>query len=103
MEPAKPNHESPVVSGTHPPVENTPHLVGPNSTHHFNMLRAGLIPVACWRVDDFRFRFQSSFVLPGTAREFMHFASPLAKHPGASLSLFGHADPVGNDDYNKHL
>src|SRR5262249_38191318 len=25
------------------------------------------------------------------------------QHPGAPLSVFGHADPVGNDDYNKIL
>jgi hypothetical protein len=24
-------------------------------------------------------------------------------HPGATLSLFGHADPVGKDEYNKAL
>jgi peptidoglycan hydrolase-like protein with peptidoglycan-binding domain len=27
----------------------------------------------------------------------------MKEHPGAPLSIFGHADPVGDDDYNKKL
>src|SRR4029079_10470752 len=58
---------------------------------------------ACWRLDDTRFEFDSSFVKPGAARELKMLAETRDDQPGATLSLFGHADPVGNDDYNKAL
>ena len=78
-------------------------LAAPATGSEFNTLTAGLIPVACWRVDDIRFAFDSSVVTPGTKTELVQLKALRAAHPGSPLSIFGHADPVGNDDYNKTL
>ena len=77
--------------------------VGPTAEDKHNTYRLALIPLACWHIKDIRFEFESSFVLPDAVDE-MQMLSQLHKdHPGAPLSLFGHADPVGNDAYNKEL
>lgn len=92
-------------------------LVGPSTGGEFNTVKAAIIPIACWRVDDIRFEFDSSFVQPGIETELRHLAELLQKHLPASmaknatppdivgcpLSIFGHADPVGDDEYNKQL
>jgi len=56
-----------------------------------------------WRLDDLRFEFDSSFVLPETQNELKALMALRAAHEGATISIFGHADPVGTDDYNKAL
>jgi hypothetical protein len=100
------------ISGSHPTVDLSTAHVGPTTDAEFNTIRAGLVPVACWRVDDIRFEFDSSFVTPGIAVELEHLTELVKDHlpssrsegkPGCPLSVFGHADPVGNDDYNKQL
>ena len=112
------------VSGEHPAPEPFKFLVGPTTTDQFNTAHLPLVAIACWRTDDNRFAFDSSF--PAADLEFVdHPGKPadrsagdqpsdirleLAKltelikaHPGCPLSVFGHADPVGSDDYNKLL
>jgi hypothetical protein len=105
------------VSGDHPVLEGNAAKVAPATGGETNSIATFLIPVGCWRVEDMRFAFDSSFVLPGIAAEMPLLADLREKHtirlkgatPGAEilspppLSLFGHADPVGNDDYNKQL
>src|SRR5262245_25025181 len=91
------------VSAKHPPVADFSALVGPTTGNEHNTVIAGLIPIACWRVDDFRFEFDSSIVKPEIAREIKLLAQLVKEHPDCPLSIFGHADPVGNDDYNKAL
>ena len=100
------------VNGLH--VEPTPVtlLVAPATGAGFNRIRLGLAPKACWSVEDVRFAFDSSFVSADTStggdpqdirQEFADLKRLLAEHPGSPLSVFGHADPVGDDDYNKAL
>jgi len=76
--------------------------VAPAVAAEFNTIRSFLIPRACWLVEDSSFEFDSSFISPDT-----FFEDPLIelleKHPGAKLSIFGHADPSGRDPYNKTL
>jgi len=104
------------VAGDHPTIEERPAKVGPATGGEKNVIATFVIPLACWRVEDMRFAFDSSFVLPGVAAEMPLLARLRETHtmrlPGAGgaetlvpppLSLFGHADPVGNDDYNKTL
>ena len=86
-----------------PEKEPLPILVAPTTEVAFNTIRAFLIPVGCWRVDDVRFAFDSSLVHPDVKTEMALLATLRAKHPGAPLSIFGHADPSGDDDYNKKL
>ena len=100
-------------SGDHASASQLKALVGPTTEDQFNTLRLGLIPIACWRVDDIRFGFDSSFVVgdpdsdptnPNDIRsELQHLLTMLKFHPGCPLTVFGHADPVGTDDHNKLL
>lgn len=70
----------------------------------FNALRMSLMPVACWRLDDHRFEFDSSFILPETRDDLARLATMHGDFKDSPMSIFGHADPVGGDsDYNKKL
>ncbi len=80
-----------------------PMLVGPSTEDQFNLLRFMLTPVACWRINDIRFEFDSAFVLPEAQAEFAQLKGLRNQHPDAPVSIWGHADPVGNDDFNKGL
>jgi hypothetical protein len=102
------------VQGSHPASSSPQLLVAPSTAGEFNNTRLPLIPIACWRVDDIRFAFDSSFVAadpsadpagtPNDIRaELQNLISLIQAHPGCPLSVFGHADPVGTDEYNKYL
>lgn len=77
--------------------------VSPTSGTEFNTYRPALFPVACWHLYDLRFEFDSSFVLPDTQDEMAELKRLCAEHPKSPLSVFGHADPVGDEVYNKTL
>lgn len=66
-------------------------------------VRERLVPVGAMQVDDAHFDFDSSFVRPEAQGDFVVIDIVRAANPGAPLSLFGHADPVGDDEYNKIL
>ena len=106
------------LSASHPPASGNPARVGTTTTSEQNLVRTALLPVACWRVDDIRFDFDSSFVRPEIGAEIRELANlreqhkkdlgqadgvnpPVTVYP--PLGIFGHADPVGTDDYNKSL
>src|SRR6266576_1904877 len=100
------------IAAKHPPIPDVAALVGSATGSELNTVRAGIIPVACWRLEDVRFEFDSSFVVPGIELELKNLAKLVKDHPttsksdgkpGFPLSVFGHADPIGNDDYNKQL
>ncbi len=91
------------VVAEHTPVATRPVLVGPTTSDRSNTIRAAIIPIACWRLDDIRFEFSSSFVKPDIAREMTLFAKLVQDHSGAPASIFGHADPIGSDVFNKKL
>ncbi len=58
-------------------------------------------PVACWRIHHAYFRFDSSVILPDIAGE-LERLKPLVREDRIA-TIFGHADPVGNAEYNAHL
>ncbi len=106
------------LAGTHADPGAPPVLVAPATADEKNTIRPPLIPLACWKVEDLRFEFGSSIVLPETREDMPLLAalidehsdprpepdqprSPEAKVPRATV--FGHADPVGDDDFNKRL
>jgi hypothetical protein len=104
------------LAGTHDLLQPAPSYVAPSTDSASNLLRRDLIAIACWRVDDIRFAFDSSFVQADVAEEVDYLRKLREVHKQAApsttgsqvtlyppLSLFGHADPVGNDDYNKTL
>lgn len=95
-------------------VEPRPILVGPTTADEFNTIGERLIPKGCFRFEDVTFEYDSSFVLPRVGNDMRYLADLIDKNtitlPGTPvekirppLSIFGHADPVGNDDYNKQL
>jgi hypothetical protein len=89
--------------GVHPQLLDLGHAVAPATASEFNRLRAPLVAVACWRMDDARFDFDSSFVRPTATKEIALLRQIVKAHPGSPLSIFGHTDPTGDDDYNKRL
>ena len=92
------------VSGRHPPTEPFPILVSPaTGGRGHNTIREELVVVACWKLNDVRFLFGSSFILPQTRGEFFELLQLRREHPGSPFSVFGHADPVSNDVFNKPL
>src|ERR1044071_5585912 len=50
------------VAGSHPDPAPLKFNVAPATTDQSNTIHLPLNPVACWRVDDIRFAFDSSFV-----------------------------------------
>lgn len=106
------------VAGVHPAIARFPVLAGPATSQELNAITTAVIPVACWRVDDVRFRFDSSFVQPEVAEEIDALKIVREENrleaglPGTAgqitvihprISIFGHADPTSDDDYNKQL
>jgi outer membrane protein OmpA-like peptidoglycan-associated protein len=107
------------VVGKHDDSSPTPLLVAPTTADESNRARLRLIPTACFRIDDVRFKFDSSFVLPEAKTEMLSFADLRKSDPrvkDAPISIFGHADPsylgnfdlhastyVSGDEYNKIL
>ncbi len=91
------------VAASHTSGKDYDALVGTTTGGEFNTLVRPLRPCACWRINDMRFEFDSSFVLPEVREELRLLASLREAYPDSPLSVFAHADPVGNDDYNKAL
>jgi outer membrane protein OmpA-like peptidoglycan-associated protein len=110
------------TAGTHPARASLRVQAAPaTAAGQFNMVRSAVFPIACFKLEDARFDFDRSLVLPQAAIEMPLLASlrdahsippqPPADPPAAgapppvrpSVSIFGHADPEGRDDYNKGL
>jgi hypothetical protein len=68
-----------------------------------NTLRMSPRPIAWWRATDFCFNFGRAFIRPESAAAFRSLHAIWTRHPNTRIALFGHADPVGQDDYNKKL
>lgn len=91
------------MTAQHPPTPRAPYRIAPTVGQKFNAIRVPLVPVACWRLDDPAFTFDSSFVSAAFASELRRLAALVEANPGCPASLFGHADPVGSDAVNKHI
>ena len=84
-------------------IRDRPSLVLATRRQDRNRIQMSRFPVACWRMDDPGFAFDSSFIVPAAKKEIGRFTEVRATHPGSPISIFGHADPTGKDDYNKVL
>ena len=80
-----------------------PIFVAPTVTDELNTVRVALVAIACWRVNHVLFGFDSSFVVPEIREELKDLAALVRANPESPASVFGHADPVGDDDFNKPL
>src|SRR5579883_1077004 len=98
------------TTGQHP-APGTPSLpVASATAAELNTIILRLAPVACFKVEDVRFGFDSSFLVsdPNEPKndiraELKLLAELREANPDCPLSVFGHADPVGDDEYNKQL
>ena len=101
------------TAASHAVASPQPFRVAPTTTAVFNVLGQDLVPVACVSLNDIAFEFDSSFVMPRVkdvdVADVLKLIPGLRKrHVTASgqlplASVFGHADPTGTEDYNKHL
>lgn len=90
-----------------------PLRVAPSVGQEFNAVELDLVPTACLGLRDTVFAFDSSFVKPDAGNvlvsKLLARLQPLRqRHADAGgrlprLSVFGHADPTGKDEYNKTL
>jgi outer membrane protein OmpA-like peptidoglycan-associated protein len=90
-------------ASAHPPAPHFPILAAPSSRGERNVIRQELVTVACWRLNDLRFDFDSAFLTPTAAPELAALRKTCEAHPDSPLSIFGHSDPSGDEDYNKVL
>src|SRR5437867_4192144 len=91
------------IAAKHPPQQIHSVLAGPSTGVELNTITEDLTPLACVQLKDARFEFDSSFVSPKVSTEMKLLGKLHRENESAPLSVFGHADPVGNDDYNKKL
>src|SRR5262245_30783195 len=100
------------VTATHPVRLELPRKVATTDddrSEKFNTIRSELIIVGCRNIPNTHFGFDSSFVEPSAKEGFTKLARLFRdltdKTTGETppLSIFGHADPVGQDDYNSKL
>ncbi len=91
------------VVASHPPRQTQTVLVAPSTLGEINTIQEQILPVACVRMDDIRFEFDSSFVAPKVSSELKLLAILRREIPGMPVSVFGHSDPVDDDHYNKQL
>jgi hypothetical protein len=97
-------HNSTSYGADHAPYPDRRLKVAPtDGSTKFNTIRIPLVPVACWRLNDPAFGFDSSFIMPDFRRELAGLASIIVAHPGCPAAIFGHCDPVGSDALNKTL
>lgn len=78
-------------------------LVAPATAGERNTIRLRPVPIACARLNQQGFHFDSSLVTPEMIPALQGLGARADATPGSPLSLFGHADPVGDDEYNKRL
>lgn len=80
-----------------------PVYVAPTTDAQANTLRPHVSAIGCWRLNEALFDFDSSFVKPSVRESTPRFAALVQSNAGALASVFGHADPAGQDEYNKKL
>ena len=102
------NESDKFIAADHPAAPSIPILSAPSDDDKHNSLALDLVPLACLCLHDLVFAFDSSFINPDSAEAFSELPQlrddnrmPTGELP--VLSLFGHADPVGKDEYNKKL
>ena len=102
------------VVAAHPERTQLPVLVAPvpegKKAESYNTIRSQLVAIGCMQLPGAGFEFDSSFISPQSANRFTKFArlmqSLKAQDPAGRFppcSVFGHADPTGDDEYNKTL
>ena len=87
----------------HPTAAVLPVYAATTTNNEKTVIREELQTIACWRLNDVRFDFGSSFVGSEAQPEFENLRMVCDAYPGAPLTVYGHADPIGDDEFNKIL
>jgi hypothetical protein len=96
--------EGTTVAADHPwSPPTTFHVAPTDGSTAFNTVRTPLAPIACWRLNDPAFDFDSSFILPAFSAEVARLAALVQAKQGCPAAIFAHADPAGSDDVNKTI
>ena len=96
------------VVGEHPVPATRPFFAAPTLTDLHNGLAIDVRPIACLNVGDILFEFDSSVPREEAGALLSRLPALRRSRPNAAgalplVSIFGHADPSGQDDYNKTL
>lgn len=104
------------VVATHPARVELPVLTSPTVEEDreelFNTVRPSLVTLGCMNLSNRGFEFDSSFISPKAKGRFTAFAELMSRlrdedPTGAKrlppITIFGHADPTGDEEYNKTL
>src|SRR5262245_29597365 len=100
------------IVASHPPTVTLPVIAAPvpeeQNSKNFNAVRDPLVILGCKELPDDHFEFDSSFVLPRSARAFTKLGDFLKAHQARDeakrfppSAVFGHADPTGRPGYNR--
>src|SRR5260370_24548183 len=68
------------LAGNHSDLASLPVLVAPATADERNTIRPALVPLACWKIEDLRFEFGSSVILPEAKDDLPLLAAPLDQH-----------------------
>ncbi len=90
-------------AASHPSPEPRTVYLSTTTGNEKNVIGTQPKPEACWKLEDGRFDFNSCFVRPEAKAELAELIALRAAHPGCPMSVFGHADPIGDESYNKSL
>jgi hypothetical protein len=101
-------------SASHPPRPALRVLAAPSTGQEFNTVTSAIFPIACYKTENMHFVFDSSILSTDLAKGIHQLKALIDKYTqsGSSsedtkklppISIFGHADPEGSDDYNKSL
>ena len=91
------------VFSAHPEKKQRVAFVAPTHAKEHNVIQFKASPVACALLPDAHFEFDSSFVKPQVWIGLKRLEQLRRQYPGSPLTVYGHADPVGDDSYNKVL
>ena len=85
-----------------------PFFASPTREVKQNAISQAIVPMACLNLGDVLFEFDSSVVLDEAGRILSQLPALRASRPSANgdlplVSIFGHADPTGDEVYNKAL
>jgi hypothetical protein len=101
-------------SASHPPQADPQVLAAPATAGESNNVQLVTAPIACYKSEDIHFVFDSSILSPDLPFGIRQLKTLIDKYTKTGpppdnkkqtppISIFGHADPTGSDDYNKSL
>src|SRR4030095_3634903 len=94
------------IIAAHAPRRTHPFFASTATADTFNVLGLDIVPIACVNLGDLLFDFDSFFFCPEAGRAVAGLPALRESRKNSNgelppLSIFGHADPVGDIEYNK--